>query len=144
MRDHDVLIAGGGPAGGVLALALRGSGLRVAVLDARPRAAVDEDPRPLALSHASRLILERLNLWQALAPVTPIERIHVSQRGGFGRVELTAAAAQLPALGYVVDYTRLAGLVSELLQGAWCEYLAGTTVSRVSIEDDAAAVELKK
>src|SRR5215831_2421850 len=121
MRDHDILIAGAGPAGGALALALRGSGLRVAILDARPRSTAAEDPRPLALSNASRLILERLDLWRALTPTTPIDRIHVSQRGGFGRVELSAAAAQLPALGYVVDYTRLAGLVSASLQGGWCE-----------------------
>src|SRR5262245_52334418 len=143
MRDHDVLIAGGGPAGGVLALALRESGLRIAVLDARPAGAVSEDPRPLALSQASRLILERLDLWQALAPVTAIERIHVSQRGGFGRVELTAAAAGLPALGYVIDYTRLAGLVAQSLQGGFRAYLAGATVTRVDAEGDAAVIEIK-
>jgi 2-octaprenyl-6-methoxyphenol hydroxylase len=141
--SYDVVIAGGGPAGGALALALRGTGLRLAVLEARPREAASEDPRPLALSHGSRLILERLGLWRALEPVTPITRIHVSQRGGFGRVQLDAAAVQLPALGYVVDYTRLATLVTESLQGDWCDYLPGTAVSRISFGGDAALVELE-
>jgi 2-octaprenyl-6-methoxyphenol hydroxylase len=141
--SYDVLIAGGGPAGGALALALRGSGLRVAVLEARPRDTAGEDPRPLALSHGSRLVLERLGLWQALEPVTPITRIHVSQRGGFGRVQLDAAAVQLPALGYVVDYTRLAAVVTESLQGGWCDYLPGSAVGRVSLQGDAALVELE-
>jgi 2-octaprenyl-6-methoxyphenol hydroxylase len=106
--DYDVLIAGGGPVGAAAALALRGSGLRIGLIEARGPQAVLGDPRPIALSHGSRLILERLGLWEALKPATPIERIHVSQRGGFGRVELDAREAGLPALGYVVDYSRLA------------------------------------
>jgi 2-octaprenyl-6-methoxyphenol hydroxylase len=82
-------------------------------------------------------------LWRALDRVTPIHRIHVSQRGGFGRVELDAVAARLPALGYVVDYTRLAALVTRSLQGGWCDFMPGTTVARVSLDADAAAVELQ-
>ena len=143
MRDYDVLIAGGGPAGGTLALALRGSGLRIAVLETRVREKPGEDPRPLALSHGSRLILDRLGLWRALQPVTPIARIHVSQRGGFGRVELTANAAQIPALGYVVDYAQLAALVSDSLQGGWCDYLSGTAGSRPSLEGEAVGLEIE-
>jgi len=144
MIDYDVLVAGGGPAGGALALALRASGLRLAVLEARPggRGAA-EDPRPLALSHGTRLILDRLGVWGALEPVTPIARIHVSQRGGFGRVELDASAVRLPALGYVVDYARLAGLFAQLLQEGWCDYLPHASVIRSSAEAGAAAVEVR-
>ena len=59
--------------------------------------------RPIVLSHASRLILERIGAWQALAP-TPIMVVHVSQQGEFGRTQLSAADAGVPALGYVLDY----------------------------------------
>ena len=141
--DYDVLIAGGGPTGGALALALRGTGLRIAVLEMRTRETAADDPRPLALSHSSRLILERLDLWPCLEPVTPITRIHVSQRGGFGRVELDAAASRLPALGYVVDYTQLAALVTAALQDGRFDFLPGTAVTRRGIEGDAVAVELE-
>jgi 2-octaprenyl-6-methoxyphenol hydroxylase len=101
----DVLIRGAGPVGCALALALRDSGLRIAVLDsASPPPAF----RPLALSYASRLIFERLGVWPDL-PVTPIERIVVSQAGAFGRTRLDAADAGVPALGYVTDYAALLG-----------------------------------
>lgn len=99
----EVRIVGAGPVGCALALLLHRQGRPVALQGAPGRAA---GLRPIALSHASRLILERVGAWQGLAP-TPIETIHVSQQGGFGRVRLAAADAGVPALGYVVDYAAL-------------------------------------
>jgi len=100
----DVLIRGAGPVGCALGAALRESHLKVAILD---RSGSASSFRPIALSYASRLILERLGAWQGLA-VTPIETIHVSERGAFGRARLDAADAGVPALGYVADYASLA------------------------------------
>ena len=99
----DVLIRGAGPVGCALALALRDSGLHVALLEA---AAPGTAFRPIALSYASRLILERLGVWAGLA-TSPIERILISQAGSFGRTRLDAADAGVPALGYVTDYAAL-------------------------------------
>jgi 2-octaprenyl-6-methoxyphenol hydroxylase len=103
----DIAVRGAGPVGCAVALALRGSGHRIAVLDARPAPA---GFRPIALSHASRLILERLDVWHGLA-ATPIETVQVSQTGAFGRTRLEANEAGVPALGYVVDYAALATLL---------------------------------
>ena len=116
----DILIAGGGPVGSALALALEGCGHSVVLAEARgaeayaaahsdtaaTAAKVTRDARALALSHASRLILERLHAWTGLA-ATPIETIHISQRGGFGRTLIRADDCALPALGYVVNYDDL-------------------------------------
>lgn len=104
----EVAIRGAGPVGCVLALLLHQCGTRVRLQQKRDPAAAAVRPgfRPLALSHASRLILERVGAWAGLAP-TPIATIHVSQQGGFGRTRIGAAEAGVPALGYVLDYASL-------------------------------------
>lgn len=143
MVDYDVLIVGGGPVGGALALGLRDTGLKLGVLETRPPNTTSDDPRPLAISHGTRLILERLGVWQALEPATPIARIHVSQRGGFGRVVLDAVEARLPALGYVFDYARLATVTAEALRGGWCDYLTATALTGARTEAEAAVIDLE-
>lgn len=108
--DTDILMLGAGPVGMTLALALANgnqNGLRVHLLDRRPRGAWSDDPRGLALSHGCRQLLERLNAWNATAG-TPIKEIHVSQRGGFGRTMIDASDYKTPALGYVMRYRDLA------------------------------------
>jgi 2-octaprenyl-6-methoxyphenol hydroxylase len=101
----DVLVLGAGPVGCTLALALQGSRHSVRLVDAQ--AAAPSAFRPIALSHASRLILERIGVWGAF-PVSPITTIHVSQAGAFGRTRLSASDAGVPALGYVAQYAELA------------------------------------
>lgn len=114
-RAFDIAIVGGGPVGVALALALRESGLRVVLLDARGTAV--NDRRAIALSFGTRLFFERLGVWDALA-ATPIESIHVSQRGGFGRTLMTAEQCGRPALGYVCSYDTLHRTLNEALQDA--------------------------
>jgi 2-octaprenyl-6-methoxyphenol hydroxylase len=99
----DILVRGAGPVGCVAALALRSFGKEVQILSEKTPAAPF---RPIVLSYASRLILERLGVWHALAP-TAIDTIHVSQARGFGRTVFDARDAGVPALGYVLDYAAL-------------------------------------
>jgi 2-octaprenyl-6-methoxyphenol hydroxylase len=105
----DVLIAGGGPVGAVVALGLRGCGLDVVLVepDARGVGAF----RPIALAHGSRQILERVGVFGGLA-ATPIETIHVSQAGAFGRTVIRREDHGVPALGYVCDASRLAAALT--------------------------------
>jgi len=101
----DVAIVGGGPVGSALAVALSESGVSFARIAGEGEVA----DRPIALSHGSRLILERLDAWGAVEN-TPIQTIHVSQQG-FGRTVMRSSDYGLPALGYVVAYS---GLVAHL------------------------------
>lgn len=104
MAAADVVIHGAGPVGCTLALALQGARHRVQLVE--PRAAALPAFRPIALSHASRLILERVGAWGSFR-ATPITAIHVSQAGAFGRTRMEAAEAGVEALGYVTQYSDL-------------------------------------
>ncbi|HSS46632.1 MAG TPA: FAD-dependent monooxygenase [Burkholderiales bacterium] len=132
-----IVIVGGGPVGAALALALRASSHSVLLLEARETTA--NDPRPLALSHGSRLILERLKVWSAVKTPTPILNIHISQRGGFGSSRLTAQEADVPALGYVVSYAELQSALQQALHGL--EYLTGANVVRIEADENAVSAE---
>lgn len=70
MDELDVLVGGGGYVGLSLAVALKQAdpGLRVAVVDMRPREAILKDPRASAVAAAASRMLERLGVWSQIAP----------------------------------------------------------------------------
>ncbi|MBU2873395.1 2-octaprenyl-6-methoxyphenyl hydroxylase [Marinobacter salexigens] len=126
--DTDVIIAGGGLAGATLALALTrvAPALSVTVVEAFPLSAdalpdsyqPSYDARSTALAWGSRLIFEELGLWHRISEhATPIQHIHVSDRGRFGATRLNAQEYEQRALGYVMD-NRWMGLclMRELLE----------------------------
>ena len=133
----DVLIIGAGPVGMTLALALAGGAQRVLLVDRRPRGAWADDPRALALSHGSRQLLERIKAWNARA-ATAIRKIHVSQRGGFGRTLIDADDYDTPALGYVMRYSDLADELDARLGSD--QILAPCTVDTIETDGDEAVV----
>ncbi|MBV9824937.1 MAG: UbiH/UbiF/VisC/COQ6 family ubiquinone biosynthesis hydroxylase [Alphaproteobacteria bacterium] len=80
--DAELVIAGAGLNGMLLALACAGVGLEVAVVDPQPlEAMLDErfDGRTSALAYGSRLVLEGVGVWPAIAPqAEPIREIRVA------------------------------------------------------------------
>jgi 2-octaprenyl-6-methoxyphenol hydroxylase len=145
-QDYDLIIIGGGPVGMALALALRGSGASVLLLEARGLPGKTEDPRPLALSHGSRLILQRLGVWKALPEVTPILTIHISNRGGLGRTVLTAAETGVPALGYVINHHDVFRAMYKALKSCAAgelDYLTGAQVTRLETHAGLGQVEFQ-
>ena len=102
----EIAIAGGGLVGMSLAVALGRAGIPVILVEAGKAAGHSDsgyDARPIALSQGSRRILDALGVWDDLsATVTPIGRIHVSDRGHFGFARLRAEDCGVDALGYVV------------------------------------------
>ena len=134
MDTLSLAVVGAGPVG--LALALHAAralpAARIAVFDTRPADQdVGRDPRTLALSLGSVQELERLGVWDAIAPqAAAIRAVHVSQQ----QPALLAAFAKLPQpelllsahecgvtqLGAVASY----GAIVAPLQAAWLAAVA--------------------
>jgi 2-octaprenyl-6-methoxyphenol hydroxylase len=134
----DVLIIGAGPVGAALALQLQGSGRSVALLEARAGSATDA--RTLALSYGSRLILEDAGAWNDSLDATPIEAIHVSHRGAFGRTLLSCRDANVPALGYVLSYASLQQALDRQIEAAGISVHRGARVDDIASGADEARV----
>lgn len=134
---NPVRVVGAGPVGAVCALALAQQGVPVCVLESQPETARG-DSRTLALAHGSRLILERLGVWGRLADITPITRIHISQRGALGVTRLDAGDLSVPALGYVLSYGELAVALKQALRDADVAVEYGIAVARIDSTASAA------
>lgn len=139
--DCDLAIIGGGPVGAALALALRDSGLRVCVLEARAAPAASQDARALALSYGSRLLLARLKVWDAIQDVSAIRTIHISQQKSFGRTLLKAAELDVPELGYVLPYPALQAAFDQGLQGTATRTHYAAHVTGLHGERDGASIQ---
>jgi 2-octaprenyl-6-methoxyphenol hydroxylase len=140
-RLNEVLIVGAGPVGAVCALALQQQGVTARVLEAQP-ADARVDTRTLALSHGSRLILDRLGVWALLDGATPITRIHISQRGALGVARLSADEAGVPALGYVLPYASLTAALKRALAESRIAVDYGVAVDRIEAGARAATLHL--
>lgn len=136
----DIVIIGGGPVGTSLALALRDSGLNIFVLEARRPEESVPDPRALALSYGSRLLLERIGVWDSIPHVTGIRTIHISQKHAFGRAVLEAAELGVPEVGYVLPYHALHGALQRALATSGARYLTGAAVTQLHSEANGARI----
>ena len=134
--DFDVTIVGAGPVGLALAgwLARRSAtqALSIALIDARTPEDSLGDPRAIAVSHGSRMILEPLR-WPTDA--TAIHRIHVSQRGHFGRTLIDHTEHGLPALGYVLRYGSIVQALAEAVRPTAVQWIQ-SAIAQAPVRDD--------
>ena len=148
--DADIVIIGGGPVGSALALALNDSDLKIVLLEARQPDAQNADPRALALSYGSRLLLDKLGVWPDIKQVSPIKTIRISQKTSAAATWLRATEMHTPELGYVLPYPALQNALSNHLQASHIISLQGaaathllTSASEAVVTFDHAGVEKK-
>ena len=103
--DVDVAIVGGGLAGASLAVALRASRLKVALIEARPPVKpVTLDQRVYAFSPASQRFLDGLGIWKHVdqTRVCPVEAMEISGDRD-GRLRFSAYEAGLSELAWIIE-----------------------------------------
>jgi Ubiquinone biosynthesis hydroxylase, UbiH/UbiF/VisC/COQ6 family len=144
----DVAIVGAGPAGLCFARSLAGSGLTAAIIERQPLEAIAEpafDGREIALTHASRRILDGLGLWQRFPPeeVSDLRDARVLDGDAPGGLTISADDGRSVQLGWLVPNRLIRKAAYDAVAGcAELRLLAGRTVSGVAREGDGVVVTL--
>ncbi len=147
-HDYDILIVGGGLAGNCLALALKDSGLRLAIIEANTREQLQNSPagnRALALSAGTVKLLQALNAWNGLElQAEAIKNIHISDQGHFGKARLSAKKQGVDALGYVISARDIETHIAKLVEQAGVKQICPARVVGLISGPDAVNVSLKQ
>jgi 2-octaprenyl-6-methoxyphenol hydroxylase len=145
--EYDIVIIGGGMTGASLACALRKMSARIAIVEAVSYESENQpsyDDRGLALSKASRRILEEIGLWHGIsASACPIEHIHISDKGHFGFVRLHARDVGVDAFGHVVIARELGTEIGAMIDGSTNITLySPCTANSIKQEDDNVSINI--
>ena len=113
----DVAIVGAGLVGSSLALALRGTGLSIALVEARPPAALPQDAswdnRVYAISPGSVSFLEGIGAWAEVPTerIARIEAMAIFGDDGTARIDFNAYEAGLRELAYIIESRELQAIL---------------------------------
>ena len=110
MQQFDLIIVGGGLAGASLAVALRDTSLRIALVEHQPpKRPVGWDARVYAVSPANAGFLERIGAWRHLDAerVTPIRGMDIRGDAG-GKLAFSAYEAGVDELGWILESSLVA------------------------------------
>lgn len=123
MQNVDVVIVGGGMVGLGFAAALKGSALKVAVVEGQlPAPALDEAPdnRVSALSLASQRILQQVGAWRGIEArrLQPYVQMEVWEQDSFGRIAFDAASLRQSELGHIVENRVIQLALLDAIEGA--------------------------
>jgi 2-octaprenyl-6-methoxyphenol hydroxylase len=115
----DVIVAGGGHVGLLLALALERLGLQPTIVDAQPVEATLGAPfggRAIALMYGSKRVFEALGVWTWLAPLAePVRAVVLEDRSTGGSVVYQAAEIVDHPFGYGIESRALRRILLELV-----------------------------
>jgi 2-octaprenyl-6-methoxyphenol hydroxylase len=146
--DVELLIAGGGLNGMLLAAACAGVGLRVAVVDRQdPAAMLDEkfDGRTSAIAYGSKLVFDGIGLWPRIADeAEPIREIRVADDNSplFLHYDHQELGSNEP-LGYIVENRVLRRALFELAKNLpSLDILAPRTLGPMTADDTGAVATL--
>jgi len=142
----DVLVVGAGLAGAALAAALRGSRLKVGIVEARPPARpTGWDPRIYAISAANVDFLSSIGIWQHLDPqrLAPVYDMEIHGDAG-GRLDFSAYDCGLRELAWILESSQMQLELWETVKRQHnVSLLCPAAPTSLAIEEDAAYLTLE-
>ncbi|HEC28847.1 MAG TPA: 2-octaprenyl-6-methoxyphenyl hydroxylase [Gammaproteobacteria bacterium] len=146
--EFDVLIIGGGMVGASLACALSPLKLKTGIIERCTTDAEQQpsfDDRSIAMAYGTKKIFRAIGIWDNLVDViSPIRKIHISERGNFGATRLDCKQLAVDALGYVVESRDMGRVLRARLQDSkQIEVISPADVKDVIILDDHAELVIQ-
>ena len=146
----DIAIVGGGLVGASLAAGLRGSGLRVVLLDPRDDgelAPAEWDPRIFAISPGSQAYLAQCGAWQRIAPdrIARVQAMQVYGDAEEAEIRFSAYQAGLPELCFIVEGREIQrALRAVIAEQPDIVALYGVRASGLALDAESALLELSE
>lgn len=149
--EYDVLIVGAGLVGASLALALKDSGLKLALIEGRdpaplPENANDWDSRIYAINPENARFLDQHGVWSALdaSRIESVQAMHIWGDDASARLDFTAYQAGVAELAFIAE-SRLVqdGLWSALQKQSNLDILCPAVCAAMEVGEEAVFIRLK-
>jgi len=146
--NYDVIIVGAGPAGLSFARILKGTDLKIAMIERSSLASIEdpaEDGREIALTHATVKLMKDLGAWDRIGVdgISPIKTAKVFNGDSTYSLDFVRPTETMEALGYLIpNHLIRKSFYEEVATMGNVEILAETSVDNVSTNEKEGVVTL--
>ena len=143
---YDLTIVGGGIVGATLAVALKASGLKIAIIESQNPEQSIIKPQAYALSLLSSRILGKIGVWQQILPkIGKFQQINLSDRNYPHLVSFATQDLGTEDLGYVGEHRVILSALQEFIESCpQVEWIRPAEVIAVEYSKNQAQVRIKK
>jgi 2-octaprenyl-6-methoxyphenol hydroxylase len=136
-QKYDIAIVGGGIVGLLTSLALAKTDYSIIHIE-KDQLEIKDDNRSLAVSYSSIAFLNTLGLWDRISTSTQaIKKVHITDKGKYGRAEIYAEDEGLPFLGAIAPMKELLRVALQAVSdNSNITKSFNTTVKSLELQDD--------
>lgn len=142
--DYDLAIVGGGIVGATLASALKGSGLKVVLIEAQPLEIAAARRQAYAFSLLSGRIFTRIGVWEHILPkIAKFSHIRLSDADHPEVVQFQTTDLGTEFLGYVAEHNIILTALQEFIASCpHVSWLCPAEVLKVEYQSSSAQIEV--
>ncbi|GLP95515.1 FAD-dependent monooxygenase [Paraferrimonas sedimenticola] len=136
----DIAVIGGGMVGMACAVGAAQQGYSVAILapETVPPMSDDYGLRVSAISHASQRLLTRLGAWNNIPRKAPYQSMHVWDKDGLGRIDLTGDNLGHKTIGHIIENHAVQLGLQSALEASDKIQVVSDKLAQLTLGDDSA------